>query len=64
MQGAASPDSSSRRARTLCKFCGRPIDLARMREHLRGEHQADSTKVEALYLTARVEARKSQRSRT
>ncbi|MFY9717366.1 MAG: hypothetical protein WAK40_05470 [Thermoplasmata archaeon] len=64
MQGASSTDGSSRRARTICQFCGRPIDLARMREHLRGEHQADSTKVEAMYLNARVQARKSQRSRT
>ncbi len=40
------------------------MDLSRLREHMRGEHQADSTQVETLYLSARVEARKTQRSRT
>jgi len=64
MQSAPPPDTSSRRARTVCKVCGRTVDIARLREHLRSEHQTDSTKVEALYLNARIEARRTQRSRT
>jgi hypothetical protein len=64
MQSAAATDTSSRRARTPCKFCGQPIDLARLREHLRAEHHSDSAQVEALYLSARIEARKTQRART
>ncbi|MGB6501672.1 MAG: hypothetical protein WBG19_09825 [Thermoplasmata archaeon] len=63
MLSGGAADTASRRARTPCKFCGIPIDLARLREHLRGEHRADSTQVEALYLSARIEARKSQRAR-
>jgi len=63
VQSTSSRDSTSRRVRIGCKLCGQPIDLTRMREHLRLEHQADSTQVENLYLTARIEARKAQRSR-
>ncbi len=64
MQSTTASDPSSRRARVACKVCGQPIDLARLREHLRGMHQADSTQVEALILSARIEARKTQRART
>ncbi len=64
VQSSSASDSTSRRARIACKVCGQPIDLARLREHLRGMHQADSTQVEALLLSARIEARKSQRART
>ena len=63
MDGAPYPDFASRRPRIACKLCGRSVDLAQLREHLRGEHQSDSTQVESLYLTARVEARKAQRAR-
>ncbi|HTP56358.1 MAG TPA: hypothetical protein VML53_06840 [Thermoplasmata archaeon] len=63
MQSVGPSDSSSRRARIACKVCGRPFDLSRLREHLRSEHQADSTQVESLYLNARIEARRAQRSR-
>lgn len=63
MQPGSARDATNRRARIACKICGRPIDIARMREHLRLEHQVDSSQVEALYLSARVEARKAQRSR-
>jgi hypothetical protein len=63
VQSTSSRETSSRRVRITCKLCGQPIDLTRMREHLRLDHQADSTKVENLYLTARIEARKAQRSR-
>ena len=63
MQPGGSRESTNRRARIPCKVCGRPIDIARMREHLRLEHQMDTSHVETLYLNARVEARRSQRSR-
>jgi len=64
MQSLGASDSSNRRARVACKICGRPVDLSRMREHLRADHQADSSHVENLVLSARIEARRSQRSRT
>jgi hypothetical protein len=64
MQSGPPGDSSSRRARITCKICGCTTDLARLREHLRSEHQSGSTEVDTLYLTARIEARKAQRSRT
>jgi CRISPR/Cas system CSM-associated protein Csm2 small subunit len=63
VQPTGSRESTNRRARIACKICGRPIDIARMREHLRLEHQVDSSQVETLYLNARVEARRAQRSR-
>ena len=63
MQAGLPGDGSSRRSRVSCGVCGRPIDLSRLREHLRSEHQAGSSQVEALYLNARIEARKTQRSR-
>jgi len=34
-----------------------------MREHLRSEHQVDSSNLETMYLDARIEARRSNRSR-
>jgi hypothetical protein len=64
MHSVATSDTSTRRSRIACKVCGRMVDLGRLREHLRSEHQAGSTEVETLYLTARIEARKTQRSRT
>jgi hypothetical protein len=62
MQPTASRESSDRRTRVSCKVCGHPVELARMREHLRSEHQVDSAQLETLYLDARVEARRARRS--
>lgn len=63
MHAASYPESSSRRARIACKICGRSVDLASFREHLRAQHHTDSSQVETLYLSARIEARRSQRAR-
>ena len=62
MQPTSSHEATDRRTRVSCKVCGRPIELARMREHLRSEHQIDSAQLETLYLGARVEARRARRS--
>ncbi len=58
----AARDSDVRRARIACHICGQPIDLARMRDHLRADHQVDSANLETLYLEARIEARRARRS--
>lgn len=57
------PPESARRQRVSCQLCGQAIELVRMREHLRSEHQVDSAKLESLYLDARIEARRARRSR-
>jgi hypothetical protein len=62
MEPTGSRELSDRRARVSCKVCGRPVELARMRDHLRTEHQVDSAQLEGLYLGARVEARRARRS--
>jgi hypothetical protein len=62
MQPVASRDLSTRRSRVNCKICGQPIELVRMRDHLRTDHQALSADVDSLYLNARIEARKARRS--
>jgi hypothetical protein len=65
--GAMIPSSSSgepseRRARVTCTICGHPVELARLREHLRSEHQSTSADVDSAYLNARIEARRGRRS--
>ncbi len=62
MQPTGAWEAASRRQRVACRICGRPIDLVRMREHLRADHQVDSARLEGLYLDARVEARRARRS--
>jgi len=34
-----------------------------MREHLRSEHQIDSSQLEGMYLESRIQARRARRSR-
>ncbi|MGD0250528.1 MAG: hypothetical protein ABSB97_06550 [Thermoplasmata archaeon] len=63
MQGSESRESSVRRQRVACRICSRPIELARMREHLRSEHQVDSSQLEGMYLESRIQARRARRSR-
>jgi hypothetical protein len=58
VQGSGARDGTGRRTRVTCHICGEPIELARMKEHLRGEHQSVSSEVESLYLSARIEARR------
>jgi len=62
MQSSAGRDSDMRRSRVPCKVCGQPVELVRMREHLRTEHQVGSAELETMYLDARIEARRSRRS--
>ncbi|HKN07072.1 MAG TPA: hypothetical protein VJ021_05670 [Thermoplasmata archaeon] len=62
MQSSSSRDSDMRRSRVPCKVCGRPVELVRMRDHLRSEHQVASADLETMYLDARIEARRSRRS--
>ncbi|MGP8071716.1 MAG: hypothetical protein ACLPZM_01105 [Thermoplasmata archaeon] len=62
VQGTSSHDSMSRRTRVNCKVCGQPIELVRMKEHLRTDHQSVSSEVESLYLAARIEARRRRHS--
>ena len=51
-----------RRSRVPCRVCSQPIELVRMRDHLRTEHQVSSAELETMYLDARIEARRSRRS--
>jgi hypothetical protein len=62
VQGAGGHDTTSRRTRVNCQVCGQPVDLVRMKEHLRSEHRSVSSEVESLYLSARVAARRRRRS--
>jgi hypothetical protein len=62
VQGAGNRDTASRRSRVNCHVCGEPVDLTRMKEHLRTDHQSVSAEVESLYLSARIEARRRRHS--
>jgi adenine-specific DNA methylase len=58
----APGDANARRARVSCPVCGRAVELARLRDHLRAEHQATSAEVDHDYLNARIEAKRSRRN--
>ncbi len=62
MQGVGYRDNPSRRTRVSCHVCGQPVELARMRDHLRQVHRSVSSEVETLYLSARIEARRRRHS--
>jgi hypothetical protein len=62
MQPSSPREADMRRSRVPCKVCGQPVELVRMREHLRSEHQVGSADLETMYLDARIEARRSRRS--
>jgi hypothetical protein len=62
MQSTGSREAQERRTRVACKVCGVPMELVRMREHLRAEHQVSAADLDSFYLSARIEARKSRRS--
>jgi hypothetical protein len=47
-----------------CAVCGRPVELARLREHLRSEHGSSSAELDTIYLNARIEAKRTRRSQT
>ena len=63
VQPALSRDASSRRQKVPCRICGRPIELVRMRDHLRADHQVDTSTLEKAYLDARIEAKRARRTR-
>lgn len=62
MLPTASRDTSTRRTRVSCKVCGEPVELARMRDHLRANHHVGAAELDSYYLSARVEARRTRRS--
>ena len=62
VQPSSSREADMRRTRVACKVCGQPVELVRMREHLRSEHQVVSSDLESMYLDARIEARRTRRS--
>ena len=62
MHSPSARDSEMRRSRVACKVCGQPIELIRMRDHLRSEHQISSADLETMYLDARIEARRARRT--
>ena len=57
------PSSATRRLRVTCRDCGVRIEIVRLREHLRATHHLDSSGVEAAYLAAMMDVRKSRRDR-
>jgi hypothetical protein len=60
----APGDANQRRSRVTCSVCGRPVELARLRDHLRSEHGSNSADLDAKYLQARIEAKRTGRSRS
>ncbi|HTT73152.1 MAG TPA: hypothetical protein VMG99_03245 [Thermoplasmata archaeon] len=62
MQSGVGRDTATRRTRVPCKVCGTAIELARMRDHLRSEHQMGSAEVDSAFLSARIEARRTRRT--
>jgi hypothetical protein len=58
----APGDANARRSRVTCPVCARPVELARLRDHLRSEHQATSAEVDTGYLNARIEAKRARRN--
>jgi hypothetical protein len=62
MDGGIGRDALERRRRVPCKVCDEPVELVRMRDHLRTAHQVDSAQLETMYLEARIQARRNRRS--
>jgi hypothetical protein len=54
-------EASARRSRVACELCGRQVELARLREHLRAEHGSNSADLDTIYLNARIEAKRTRR---
>jgi len=47
-----------------CSVCGQTVELARLREHLRAEHGSTSADTDAMYLNARIEAKRNRRAQS
>ncbi|HZY92477.1 MAG TPA: hypothetical protein VFG07_06880 [Thermoplasmata archaeon] len=62
LSGVSREAAGGRRARVPCRFCGQPVELARMRAHLRDQHQLGSSELESSFLEARKVARRSART--
>ncbi|HYK92665.1 MAG TPA: hypothetical protein VEY07_01310 [Thermoplasmata archaeon] len=62
LSGASREAAGGRRARVPCRYCGQPIEIARMRAHLRDAHQLGSAELETSFLEARKVARRSARA--
>jgi|GEM_PF-447809 len=62
LSGGAREAAAGRRARVPCRYCGRQVELARMRAHLRDAHQLGSAELETSFLDARRAARRTQRA--
>jgi len=52
----------TRRGRVPCPRCGVPVEIVRMRAHLRDAHQMPSAELETSLLSARRQARRSGRT--
>ncbi|MGA8542119.1 MAG: hypothetical protein WB947_01035 [Thermoplasmata archaeon] len=57
-------EGTARRSRVTCELCGRPVELARLREHLRSEHGSNSADLDTIYLNARIEAKRTRRAQS
>jgi hypothetical protein len=60
----APGEASARRSRVTCSVCGRAVELARLREHLRSEHGSNSADLDTIYLNARIEAKRTRRGQS
>ncbi len=56
-----SRDPSHRRNKVACVRCGRSIEILRLRDHLRSEHNLTTAAVDDVYLAAMMEIRKTRR---
>jgi DNA repair exonuclease SbcCD ATPase subunit len=56
MQSATARVPTRRQRRAACPRCGRPLEIHRMREHLREGHQLESRELEFVLLQARRDA--------
>ena len=64
MQPGVSRDALlARRTRVLCPQCRLPIELSGLRRHLREVHQVGSAALESALVAARLEARRTGRTR-
>jgi hypothetical protein len=56
-------DPSHRRNKVACASCGRSIEIVRLRDHLRAEHNLTTAAVDEVYLAAMMGIRKTRRGR-
>jgi hypothetical protein len=62
MQATGSRETAAgRRTRVRCPRCGQPIELSRLRAHLRDQHQTTASELDANFLAARRQAQRTAR---